>query len=109
MENAPKNLFDDVVLSQGGEREVIENLFQCANVRIERIASHGHSSPESFWYDQAGDEWVMLVRGRATLEYEGKNRVELACGDWLLIPKHVKHRVAAASEDALWLAIHAES
>lgn len=27
-------------------------LLNAANFRIERIVSHGHASPEGFWYDQ---------------------------------------------------------
>jgi cupin 2 domain-containing protein len=32
--------------------ELFTTLLEAANVRIERIVSHGHASPEGFWYDQ---------------------------------------------------------
>ena len=31
--------------------ELITTLLDAADVRIERIVSHGHASPEGFWYD----------------------------------------------------------
>lgn len=107
MSEESKNFFAGAGSSGGARTEIIESLFESAAVRIERIASRGQSSPEGFWYDQAGDEWVMLVSGFATLEYEEGKHIELLAGDWVTIPKHVRHRVAAASDDALWLAVHA--
>ena len=44
-------------------------LFETQAVRIERIVSRSHSSPAGFWYDQPHHEWIMLVRGQATLEF----------------------------------------
>ena len=79
---------------------------------IERIVSRGHRSPEGFWYDQAWDEWVLVVRGRAGLEIEGhRTIVSLDRGDHLLIPAGVRHRVAWTSdgEDTVWLAVHIHS
>jgi len=32
------------------------------NLRIERIISHGLSSPEKFWYDQETSDWVLLMQ-----------------------------------------------
>lgn len=31
--------------------ELLTTLLEAANIRIERIVSHGHVSPEGFWYD----------------------------------------------------------
>jgi cupin 2 domain-containing protein len=39
-------------------------------VRIERILSRGHASPESGWYDQDEHEWVIALRGRGRLEFD---------------------------------------
>jgi cupin 2 domain-containing protein len=33
-------------------QEHIDELVASPNVRIERIVSHGHASPDGFWYDQ---------------------------------------------------------
>ena len=76
-----------------------------ARFRLEHIASNRAASPPGFWYDQDAAEWVALVRGRATLEFDD-GRLELVSGDSLLIPAHVKHRVATTSADAVWLALH---
>jgi cupin 2 domain-containing protein len=48
----------------------------------------------------------MLVQGSATLSFEDEEEVNLAAGDYLLIPAHRRHRVASVSADALWLAVH---
>ncbi len=78
-------------------------------VRIERIVSRGHRSPEDFWYDQEEEEWVVLLRGSATLRFEDPDRGtrHLVPGDWLRIPARVRHRVEATAgdEDTIWLAV----
>ena len=43
--------------------ELFTTILEAANVRIERIVSHGHTSPEGFWYDQDRHEWVMVLKG----------------------------------------------
>ena len=52
--------------------EHFDNLPVAGDIRIERIVSHGQSSPEGFWYDQDGGEWVLVLRGRARLEVAGE-------------------------------------
>ena len=55
--------------------EHFETLFTRPGLRIERILSHRHASPPGFWYDQPADEWVMLARGSAELEFDdGQDR-----------------------------------
>jgi cupin 2 domain-containing protein len=90
------------------KREVLEVLLDRPGARIERIVSAGQSSPAGEWYDQPADEWVLLLTGRATLRFSDEALVELAAGDWLLIPAHARHRVEATSEDppCVWLALH---
>jgi len=75
--------------------------------RIERIVSHGHQSPEGFWYDQPTGEWVIVLKGAARLEFEDRI-VEMGPGDYLNIPAHKKHRVAWTTPDepTIWLAEH---
>lgn len=90
--------------------ELLTVLAESENVRIERIVSDGHASPEGFWYDQTQNEWVLLIAGFAVLSIEkeaGVEQVELAAGDHLLIPAHQRHRVEATSqtEKTLWLAV----
>jgi len=91
------------------DRERVDLLLDRPGARIERIVSTGQATPPGQWYDQSGDEWVALLAGRATLRLERGALIELAPGDWLLIPAHVRHRVEATSADppCVWLAVHA--
>jgi cupin 2 domain-containing protein len=86
-------------------RETFHPLLESPHVKLEQIISRGQASPPDFWYDQDEDEWVLLVRGVATLEFADGGMVELTAGDHLTIPKHVRHRVHRTSEDAIWLAL----
>ena len=97
--NVPKHLPD----------ELITTLLAAPGVRIERIVSHGHASPQDFWYDQDQDEWVMVLKGAAKLRFAGdETLVVMKPGDWLNIPAHKKHRVEWTSPDepTIWLAVH---
>jgi cupin 2 domain-containing protein len=99
-----KHLFANLPASSGGEDFLI--LLQTDHLRVERIVSNGQASPEDFWYDQHDDEWVLLFRGTAILQFDDESLLELQPGDSLLIPRHMKHRVKQTSPDAIWLAIH---
>ena len=100
-----KNLFAD--LPQSLPKELVQTLLTAANVRIERIASHGHASPEGFWYDQDQHEWVVVLQGAARLRFEDET-VELRPGDFVNIPAHRKHRIewTTPDEPTIWLAVH---
>lgn len=77
-------------------------------LRVERIVSRGHASPEGYWYDQPEDEWILLIAGSAIIGYDGPAReVALAPGDYLLIPAHERHRVVSThpEQETIWLAI----
>ncbi len=78
------------------------------NIRIERIVSQGHITPFGVWYEQTEHEWVIVLQGHATIEYENKSMVELKVGDYLYLPAKTKHRVAftAENQQTIWLAIH---
>ena len=101
------NLFDNIPADL--PQEWFEEIVTTKAVRVERIVSRGHCSADDVWYDQPADEWVVLLRGSAGLMFEDQAApVELKPGDHLLIPAHVKHRVAwtADQEDTIWLAVH---
>jgi cupin 2 domain-containing protein len=87
--------------------ELFTTLLDAPGVRIERIVSHGHASPENFWYDQPRHEWVVVLKGAARLRFEDET-IELQPGDFLNIPAHKKHRVEWTTPDAptIWLAVH---
>lgn len=74
--------------------------------RVERIVSRGHRSPDGFWYDQAEAEWVVLLRGAATIRLEDRT-VDLVPGDWLHLPARCRHRVDRTDPDGetVWLAV----
>lgn len=102
----PGNLFDGIPPPLPHEH--VDLLHAAAGVRLERIVSLGHSSPEDFWYDQEEDEWVAVLRGRARIAFDdGSPEVELGPGDHVLIPAHWRHRVAwtTPTEPTIWLAL----
>ncbi|MCX6853873.1 MAG: cupin domain-containing protein [Verrucomicrobia bacterium] len=99
-----QSFYEGIAASSG--EEIFTTLFEKAGLKIERIASHGQASPEGFWYDQPQDEWVLLVRGQATLEIQDQPSLALQLGDHVGLPAHTRHRVTETSEDALWLAVH---
>ena len=99
-----KNLFAGLAGSSGGEEFL--TLWENPSTKIERIVSHSHSSPAEFWYDQPGDEWVIVLRGSATLEFADGKSVDLGAGDYLEIARHVRHRVARTADETIWLAVH---
>jgi cupin 2 domain-containing protein len=89
--------------------ELFESIIKQDNVHIERIVSNGHVTDAGQWYDQTGDEWVILLQGRAKLLFEENQRlVTMIPGDYLLIPAHTRHRVEWTLPDfnTIWLAVH---
>lgn len=90
------------------QEETFEPLVESPAVLIERIVSHGQTTPPGQWYDQARDEWVLLVQGEAAIAYDDGTEVTLRAGDSLLIPAHQRHRVTFTSVEppCLWLAVH---
>ena len=98
------NLFDN--LPSKIHRELVTYLAENQHVRIERIVSHGHASPDGFWYDQDEYEWVIVLKGAATLRFEDST-LEMKPGDFVNIPAHKKHRVEWTTpvEPTIWLAV----
>ena len=86
--------------------ELITTLLNVANVRIERIVSEGHTSPDGFWYDQDEHEWVIVLKGAARLRFED-SILEMKPGDFVNIPARKKHRVdwTTPDEPTIWLAV----
>jgi cupin 2 domain-containing protein len=106
----PDNLFAGI--PDRLQEECFQDILSRGTVRIERIVSQGHGSPDGFWYDQDWDEWVLVISGRAGLEMEGAPApLELGPGDHLLIPSHTRHRVAWTDtrQNTIWLAVHIHS
>jgi cupin 2 domain-containing protein len=99
------NLFTPSLPSDGNTEQIF-SLLETLSFRLEHIVSHGSASAEGFWYDEPTSEWVLLLRGQATLDFGEAGELDLQAGDGLLIPAHSRHRVAHVSEDARWLALH---
>lgn len=100
------NIFSDI--PDHFPEEKFEMLAEGGQARVERIISDAHASPEGFWYDQDEPEWVMVLRGCASLRFDGKEElIVLGPGDWVDIPAHARHRVewTDPEEKTVWLAV----
>lgn len=95
------NLFDDAQPPSDGER--FDALLSHRNLVIERIVSSADISPVE--YVQTQDEWVLMVRGEATLDVAGTSHA-LRSGDYLFLPAGTPHTVQRVSDGALWMAVH---
>jgi cupin 2 domain-containing protein len=100
------NIFNALPLE--AEQESFAELLRDKRIKIERIVSKGHTSPESGWHDQEDNEWVLVLEGAGTILFADGRQVTLNKGDHLHIPAHEKHRVAWTDPDRLtiWLAVH---
>lgn len=103
METEKRNLFFNLPSPDTGEDFL--QLLRCRNVVIERIVSSERPDPRT--YDQAQDEWVVLLQGEASLEISGRD-VALKPGDHIFIPAGTPHRVLATSREppCVWLTVH---
>jgi len=101
----PTNLFEN--LPSSTDTEKFDDILKLPNLRIERIISNGQSSPDVGWYDQDENEWVIVVEGKAVLEFEESGAIALNKGDYLNIPAHTKHKVSWTDPNQLtiWLAV----
>ncbi|MCA0937458.1 cupin domain-containing protein [Vibrio alginolyticus] len=95
------NLPDDIT------EETFEDLLCHETLRIERIVSHGQTSPAEGWYDQKEHEWVLVLKGSGELTFENGAVKRLEAGDHINIPAHTKHKVSwtAPGQATIWLAV----
>lgn len=109
MTTAIENLFESLpeVISE----ELFTEIVSGENVKIERIISRGHTSPQSGWFDQDDNEWVVVLKGEAKLLIKDSNEVHLVAGSYLNIPAHTKHKVTwtIPNTETIWLAVHYKS
>jgi cupin 2 domain-containing protein len=100
------NIFE--CLPENLDKETVDLLATSDGIRIERIVSRGHASPAEGWYDQAHDEWVMVLRGAAILEVLNADDLHLTAGSHVNIPAHTRHKVKWTDPDCetIWLAVH---
>ena len=100
-----KNLFENI--PQNIPAEIFETIIESESVKIEKIISKGQTSPENFWYDQDKNEWVVVLKGSASLQFEKEEIIKLSAGDYINIPAHKKHRVGwtDTGKETIWLAV----
>jgi cupin 2 domain-containing protein len=100
------NLFQDLPIET--KNEVFTQLLSRQGVRIERIVSNGHYTPVDTPFHQDHDEWVLLLRGSASLWIDKDGEHDLFPGDHVLIPARCTHRVTRTAKDqpTVWLAVH---
>jgi len=94
------NIYEYILPKKGEE---FTTLLEHKNIKVVRIVSSDKLELKE--YIQAEDEWVVLIKGRALLEIEGK-KVCLKAGDTLFIPAGTPHKVLETQLDSLWIAIH---
>jgi cupin 2 domain-containing protein len=102
-----RNIFSDI--PEALPDELIENILSAKKAIVKRIISRGQASPSNFWHDQAGNEWVLLLKGSAEILFKDfENPVILRPGDYIYISAHLKHRVewTDPAEDTIWLTVH---
>ena len=97
-------------LPDASQAEQVTELLTRKNVRIERIVSQGQCSAVDDWYDQSEDEWVMVIKGKARLELDDGQLIEMGPGDSIFLQAHQRHRVdwTTPDEPTLWLAVFFE-
>lgn len=101
-----RNIYSN--LPANAKEEIFERLSGNESIDIERVISRGQRSPDGFWYDQPRDEFVLLLKGKAVIEFDDNTSVKLIKGDYLLIPAHRRHRVSKTSKrpSCIWLTVH---
>ena len=102
------SLYEGISAAKEGAEEELTVLTGGSNaaVTVERIVSHG---AETGWYDQDTIEFVVLLKGDAALLFEGEHTDRpLKEGDYMIIPKHTRHKVTrtAKGQPTVWLAVH---
>ncbi|PAU80113.1 cupin [Halovibrio salipaludis] len=100
-----ENLLSSLPQTLGAE--AFESIIEASHVRIERIVSRGHTSPDYGWYDQEEHEWILVLEGAGTVLFEQGPEIHLKKGDHLTIPAHARHRVSWTDPETVtvWLAV----
>jgi len=92
----------------GVEEQAATFLEGRGSVRVERIVSFGHATPEGEWYEQNEDEWCLVLEGEGRIAFEDGREIALGWGGSCFLPRHLRHRVAGTSSPCVWLCIFGE-
>jgi len=100
------NIFKNIPIPN--EDEYFENIIKNDTLKIQKIVSHGHTSPKSGWYEAPNEEWIILLEGGATLSFQNGEDISLSIGDYINIPAHSKHKVSWTKPECntIWLVVH---
>jgi cupin 2 domain-containing protein len=82
--------------------EAFYALVDTETILVEQILSS--AAPPDELYVQECDEWVAVLEGAATLEVDGVS-LDLAAGEWIVLPAGVPHRVLRSVQGTSWLAV----
>jgi len=83
--------------------ENFDTLLEHKNIKIVRIVSSDRVEPKE--YCQEEDEWVVLLKGSASLQIADKKHL-LHKGESLLIPASTPHTILKVEKGTIWLAVH---
>ena len=92
-------LLDPSAAPAAGEQT--DHVVSMRNVFVEQILS-GLVGPVD--YDQDDDEFALVLAGAAVLDVDGEP-VELAAGDWVLLPARTPHRLVHTEPGTSWLTV----
>jgi len=85
--------------------EIFTDIFTKDNIRVEKIISHGQTTPTDKPYIQNHDEWVLVLSGESRLKLGDAEHI-LKAGEYLFIPKNIEHWVTYTTNPTIWLAVH---
>jgi uncharacterized cupin superfamily protein len=83
---------------------ILGGLGGSGDVVVEEIRSGVLAAPVDYLQDV--DEWVVVLRGTATLVVDGE-MLELVPGDWVLLPAGTPHTLARTEHGTHWLTVTA--
>lgn len=108
MANKKLNNIFDIKNITSVQPEIFENIIEKNDFKLDRIITQKPYDRPGKWYDQDKDEWVLLLQGEATIEFQNKEIIQLISGDYIFIPSHKRHRIKESSQEqkCIWLAIH---
>ncbi len=102
------NLFKDLPKKLELEEEHHKDIENNAAFRLRRIVSKGHCTPKGEWHDQPYNEWVIMLKGAARLEFENQEQlIAVYPGDYIHLDAHQKHRIDWTDPDCetVWLVL----